>query len=215
MTNGEVTYFVQGSGVKPEQGAVQDLSISGIRMVNARELKKDAALELTLQIPGINATIKAQGRVTWQRRITMQQFDTGVEFTKIESAVQETLSAFIKDNTGMIEDRRAYVRFQLRTVVTYRLESEPSVDRSCESLDVSSSGLKLYMKEKLEKGTRLQVLFNLPEPWGNVFAKCTVVAWSRQEDKNMFETGVEFIEIGTDARDKISSYIRKSLGIVD
>jgi c-di-GMP-binding flagellar brake protein YcgR len=215
ITDGDVSYVVKNGGDLTEQGVAQDISASGIRMVVSREIAKDEVLLLTIRIPGIEGALAVEGKVTWQRVITPQQRDTGIEFTRMDSATQDALINFIRVNTGMIEDRRAFIRYGLATSVSYRLETEPQVERFCSSIDVSSSGLKLQMPEKLEQGTRLQVSFRLPEEYGEVFAKCTVVAWARQGGQSLFETGVEFVEIDEKFRAKISSYIKKKLGISD
>ena len=72
-------------------------------------------------------------------------------------------------------------------------------------------GLKVMAKEKLEKGTQLRIVFNLPDEPDEIVAKCTVVAWVKQGEKDLFETGIEFLEISEQDKGKINNFIERTL----
>jgi len=167
-------------------------------------------LKLKLLIPEVDGEITALGRVVWQRELTMDLLDTGIEFTEIDEQNNKKLLDFIKHTTGRTIERREYVRCDLKTKIKYSLMSSPEMESDCQGL-MCVLGLKIMANEKLEKGTQLCIAFNLPEVESEIIVKCTVVAWVRQGEKDLFETGIEFLEISKEDKDKISSYIKNML----
>lgn len=210
VTEGQVIFSIQGKEDTPDKVSLNDLSVGGLRMTTDKKLNEQDILELTLQIPGIAGDLKAQGKTVWQRELTPESFDTGIAFTSMEAAVKEKLSNFIAGIAGKIEERREFVRYDLKTTVKYKLLDMPEVEKQCESIDVCSMGLKILLREKLEKGAKLCIAFQLPDE-EEIVAECTVVAWSRKGDANIFETGIQFLKITEEDKNKISTYIRKNI----
>ena len=205
------TYTIKGKDASPDMVTLEDVSIEGIRVISNRALQNSDILQLTLRIPGVEGAIEALGRVIWQRQVTMDLLDTGIDFTEIDGQNKKKLLDFIEDSTGRTLERREYVRCELNTGVKYSLISNPEIKNECQCVDLCVRGLKIMAKEKLEKGTQLRVVFNLPDHTDEVAAKCTVVAWVRQGEKDLFETGIEFLEISETDKGKISSYIQSMI----
>ena len=76
------------------------------------------------------------------------------------------------------------------------------------SVDVCVFGLKAMLREQLDKGTQLNVRFTLPGQSMAIVAKCTVVAWVKQGQENLFETGIEFLEISKEDKNMIAEYVK-------
>ncbi len=205
-------YKIKGKNDSACRMSLEDVSSNGVRVISNKLLQNSDLLELTLEIPGIDGVIRAQGRVAWQRQVTMDLLDTGIEFTQINDIDKKKLVDFIEGSTGRDVERREYVRCPLNTGVRYLVVSDPEVERDCVSVDVCVLGLKIMAKEKLEKGTQLRIMFSLPDEKDQIVAKCTVVAWVKQGGENFFETGIEFLEISAENKDRINRYIQKTLG---
>ena len=205
------TFTIKGKDTIQDMVTLEDISSGGIRVIINIPLQNSDLLELKLQIPGIDGEIVALGRVVWQRQITMDLLDTGIEFTEINEQNKKKLLDFIEHSTGRNVERREYVRCDLNTGIKYSLVSSPGIKNDCLSVDVCILGLKIMAKEKLEKGTQLRIVFNLPDVEREIVAKCTVVAWVRQGEKDFFETGIEFLEISEEDKVKISNYIQNIL----
>lgn len=205
------TYTIQGKDTKEEMVTLEDVSSEGIRVISNVLVKNSDILNLTLRIPGIDGEISALGKVIWQRKISIDLLDTGIDFTQIDEQNKKKLIDFIEQSTGRNVERREYVRCNLETGIQYSLMDEPTIGNNCLSVDICVFGLKIMAREKLEKGTHLRIAFNLPDEQDEIVAKCTVVAWVKQGEKDLFETGIEFLEISDMDKAKISKYIQETL----
>ncbi|MCG2710967.1 MAG: PilZ domain-containing protein [Candidatus Omnitrophica bacterium] len=204
-------YTIKGKDGVRDMVSLEDISSEGIRFISNMHLQNSDLLQLTLQIPGIDKDVTALGQVIWQRQLTMHLFDTGIRFTKIDKDNKKKLIDFIQYSRGRNIERREYIRSGLKTGIKYSLISDPGIQGDCFSVDVCALGLKIMLREKLEKGTQLRIVFNLPDGKGEVVAKCTVVAWGKQAEQELFETGVEFLEISEEDKGKIINYIQETL----
>jgi len=210
-TEGYAVYSIKGKQDKIEKVSLNDISAGGLRMETSRQLGKEDILELILQIPGIEGELKAEGKTAWQRELSPGIFDTGISFTSMEPRSQEKLTTFIAGVAGKIEERREFVRYDLDAIIKYRLLDMPEVEKNCKSIDVCSMGLKVLLEEQLGKGTKLYISFKLPDEGSEIIAECTVVAWTRKGNENLFETGIQFLKISEEHKAKISKYIKQQL----
>jgi hypothetical protein len=188
---------------------LEDIGCNGIRIICNRRLTEKDILELVLQIPGIDGDILVEGKSVWQREIAANTFDTGIQFTCLEEPSKHKLYKFIEDSTGRTVERREYVRCDCKSLIIYSILDNPEVKKDCTSVDVCGVGLKVMAKEQLEKGTQLRVEFKLPGQDDAIEAKCTVVAWVKKGQEDLFETGIEFLEISDEDKQKISSFVEK------
>ncbi|MFH1092565.1 MAG: PilZ domain-containing protein [Candidatus Omnitrophota bacterium] len=205
------SYTIKNRDNACDMVSLEDISSEGIRVISNRPLQNSDLLELTLQIPGMEGDITAQGRVVWQRQVTLDLLDTGIKFTEIDEHNKKKLDDFIKSSIGKNVEERKYVRCVLNAGIKYSLISNPGIENDCLSVDVCALGLKIMPREKLEKGTQLRIVFNLPDEKDEIVAKCTVVAWVKRAENDLFETGIEFLEISEEDKVKISNYIQKTL----
>lgn len=210
-TEGYAIYTIRGKQDKPDKVSLNDISVGGLRMETYKQLSEQDVLELRLQIPGIEGELKAEGKAVWQRKLTSEVFDTGISFTSMEVQSQEKLTNFIAGIAGKIEERREFVRYALNATIKYQLLDMPEMEKNCKSIDVSSMGLKVLLDEQLEKGTKLYIAFKLPDEDCEIIAECTVVAWTRKGEENLFETGIQFLKISEEHKEKISRYIKRQL----
>ncbi len=201
-------YTIKGSNDAPDMVSLEDVGCNGIRIISNKKLNKDDILELVLTIPGVEGNIVLEGKVVWQRQVTMDLLDTGIQFVSIDEANKEKLYKFIEDATGRTVERREYVRCDFSGEIKYNRLDQPEIKKLCSSVDVCTLGLKVMTTEQLDKGTKLSVEFTLPGQEEKIIAKCTVVAWFKQNQENLFETGIEFIEISDDCKHKIKEYIK-------
>ncbi len=196
-------------GKSPRVVDLGDLGAGGMRVVCDEQISEGQVLKITLKIPGVLGDIQAEGRVVWQRKLGRDIFDTGIEFKNIEAEGEKKLTNYIQSVAGNLHEKREYVRCLISTPVKYRLLDVSGEEKVCESVDVSAAGLKVLTREKLERGTRLRIAFSHPSDGAEIVAKCTVVAWAKKsEAEDVFETGIEFLEISKEDREKISEYVR-------
>lgn len=201
-------YTIKGSGDAPDMVSLEDVGCNGIRIISSKNLTEKDILELVLNIPGVEGDIILEGKAVWQRQVTMDLLDTGIQFTSIDEINREKLFKFIEDATGRTVERREYVRCDFTGEIIYNLLDQPEVRKQCRSIDVCTLGLKVMTAEQLEKGTQLAVEFILPGQTEKIIATCTVVAWVKQNEENLFETGIEFIDISDHCKQKIEEYIK-------
>ncbi|MFH1063266.1 MAG: PilZ domain-containing protein [Candidatus Omnitrophota bacterium] len=201
-------YTLKGKNENPDMVSLEDVGCNGIRIISNRKLTENDILELALTIPGVDGDIILEGKAVWQRQVTMDLLDTGIQFTYIDEENRKKLFSFIEDSTGRTVERREYVRCDFKGEIKYSLLAEPETKKDCISVDVCTLGLKVMANEQLDKGTQLCVEFNLPGQEEKIIAKCTVVAWVKKSEDNLFETGIEFLEISDPDKEKIAEYVK-------
>lgn len=204
----QASYTLKGKTDIPDRVNLEDVGCNGIRIICNKKLAETDILELRLTIPGVDGDIVLEGKSVWQRQINMDLLDTGIKFTYIDDENREKLFCFIERETGRTVERREYVRCDFTGEIKYNLLNEPKIQKDCISVDVCILGLKVMAKEQLEKGTQLCVEFKLPGQEEKIIAKCTVVAWVKKNEDNLFETGIEFLEISDQCKEKIAQYIK-------
>ncbi|MBU1086785.1 MAG: PilZ domain-containing protein [Candidatus Omnitrophica bacterium] len=200
-------YLIKGNNDAPDMVSLEDVGCKGIRIISNKKLTEKDVLDLALTIPGVEGDIILEGKVVWQRQVTMDLLDTGIQFTYIDDANREKLFCFIEESTGRTVERREYVRCDFNAEIKYNLLDHPEVKKQCTSVDVCALGLKVMASEHLEKGTLLRVEFSLPGRAEKIIAKCTVVAWVKKNEQSLFETGIEFLEISDAAKQEIEKYV--------
>ena len=198
-------------GKAPKDVELADLGARGMRIVCKEQFPEAQVLKMVLKIPGISGDIRGEGKVVWQRKLGRDVFDTGIEFAGLEDDGEERLIRFIEGIAGNLHEKREYVRCRIKTQVRYQVLDGDAEEKTCESVDVCAAGLKILTAQKLEKGTRLKVSFVQPEDKSEIIARCTVVAWFKKSESDLFETGIEFLEISEADREKIKNYVRRQI----
>ena len=191
---------------------VQDVSISGVRFISNEVLDKNIEVAFTLSIPDLPNIISAKGKVIWQRKFSESFCDTGLEFTNMDENSRKMLSEYIKDALGRVDEHREYVRSNLSTMVTYRMQSAPQEEKRCISVDVSPTGMKVFSKELLKLEEDLELFFNLPDVDEAIHAKGKVI-WAKEREEKFSECGIEFTQIDDSCVEKINRYVKQTLGI--
>ncbi|MFH2144669.1 MAG: PilZ domain-containing protein [Candidatus Omnitrophota bacterium] len=189
---------------------VRNISISGMRFIADEPLEREKLLLMRLVIPSIPVPINVEVKVVWQRIFSESFFDTGAEFVDFDYNQQEALSAYIQGALGKVVEQREFVRTNLSTTVHYKIDEH--TNGKCVSVDISPSGLKVFIKEKLQKGTKMQLVFNIPDEKEPLSVEGQVI-WLRDREERFIETGVEFTKINAADAEKIDKYVKKSLGL--
>jgi len=208
----EAIYKQKGNGVKENKVLVQDISLSGVRFIAGEALQKGTELAFTLNIPDIKVPIEASGRVIWQKKFSESFFDTGIEFINLQEKGREALRGYIERALGRVEEHRELVRSNLSTMVNYRLLSNPYVENRCISVDISPTGLKVFMKAAIKAGERMLLSFNLPDENELINAEGEII-WSKAREEKFLEAGIEFTSIEEKDITRINNYVKKTLGI--
>ena len=108
-------------------------------------------------------------------------------------------------------ERRQWSRVDIRLPIKFREVGEfISSPIDSETQDVSEGGVKFNSEKFLPKDSKLVISLNLTDVSG---VKATVkVVWStRDSHTNMYETGVEFDNIPSEAKVQLSHLVRKNL----
>ena len=111
-----------------------------------------------------------------------------------------------------MDERREFVRCDLSIAVKYKLTSGPDIEKGCLSADISCAGMKMIIPEKLERASKLQLSFHLPDEKREISTRGTV-AWIKGAGDNLFEAGIEFLEIKEEDKIIISRFVKRNLGL--
>ncbi len=112
-----------------------------------------------------------------------------------------------------MEEKRKFVRLEFPIEVTYRISANPSIEDKSISKNISGGGIRIILKEKLLPGSPLELEINVPDTDVPISALGETV-W--QEEMVMgrevcYESGVKFVKISPEDRDKITHYVYKVL----
>ncbi len=192
---------------------VQDISLSGVRFISNEILPENTELNFILNIPDIGKPLNASGKVIWQKKFSESFYDTGIDFSILDDSAKQALSLYIAKSLGRVKENREFVRSNLSTMINYKIANSPDEEeKRCISVDISSSGLKVFAKESLEVETDIELSFCLPEDSETIVAQGRVM-WSKAGEEKFSEIGIEFIAIEEQFIAKINKYVRNTLGI--
>ncbi len=208
----EANYVQEGLGKSGTKVLVQDISISGVRFISSEKLTENSLLAFTLNTPDIPVKIEAAGKVVWQKKFSESFYDTGIEFVKMDSDLKQALSDYIKKSLGRVEEHRNFVRSNISTMVKYKIKNSELDENQCLSVDISSTGLKVFVKKELEKDTQILMSFNLPDDTDPIIAEGKII-WTKRREEKFYEEGIEFTNISENHVKKIEQYVKKTLGI--
>ncbi len=112
------------------------------------------------------------------------------------------------------KERRQCVRFKKDLEVSYTIEKKTHLRNNGKTVDLSESGMKLLLGEKLSKGTVLDLQIMLTNPRKIIEAEGEVV-WSEEAlagkdhlGKRLFHTGLKFLGVKSAAGETLSDCIR-------
>ncbi|MBU1044753.1 MAG: PilZ domain-containing protein [Candidatus Omnitrophica bacterium] len=192
---------------------VQDISLSGVRFISNEILPENTELKFVLNIADLKNPFSAKGKVVWQKKFSDSFYDTGIDFISLDQATKEDLSVYINKSLGRVKENREFVRSNLSTMIAYKITDNPDIEeKRCISVDISSSGLKVFAKESLIAETNLEISFSLPDDPEIIFAQGRVM-WSKAGEEKFSEIGIEFISIEEKFIAKINRYVKGTLGI--
>jgi c-di-GMP-binding flagellar brake protein YcgR len=105
-----------------------------------------------------------------------------------------------------VEERRKFVRVRGLQEVRYKLKTSGGVPRPVAVKDLSLVGINLYMEEKLDKNTMLELRLDLPDGGQPVFVDGEII-WQIPSHNDRFATGVRFVPLDGGTRDRLSKFI--------
>ena len=191
---------------------VQDISVSGVRFIASEILDLSREVSFSLSIPGLSKVIIAKGKVSWQKKFSESFYDTGLEFSHMDSESRVILAAYIKNALGRVDEHRIYVRSNLSTMIIYKMQSKPDEEKRCISVDISPTGMKVFARELIKSDEILELSFTLPEDENPIEVQGKVM-WIKDREENFSECGIEFTSIDDESISKINSYVKQTLGI--
>lgn len=112
-------------------------------------------------------------------------------------------------------ERRQSMRIDTALIVKYSLEEKQHMKPNGRMRDLSSGGMRLLVNEKLKEGVLLLLEFDIPNTKDVIAAEGRVI-WAdggfteRNEiGQRIFQTGIQFINIKSNDKDRLASYIEK------
>ena len=104
-------------------------------------------------------------------------------------------------------------RMDLTINIFYTLWTE-SGRFEAETRDISEHGLRVVSAKKLKTETLLSLNFYIKEPKIRVICQ-GVIAWCKidEENKHLFELGIQFTTLSNDIRKKLRKYVKKTIEV--
>jgi c-di-GMP-binding flagellar brake protein YcgR len=101
-----------------------------------------------------------------------------------------------------MQERRVFTRIDAPLKIRYEvIEAAPAINVA-KSKDLSGTGLKLALEEKLDVNTNLRLYIEIPDEKGQNTVAYGKVVWTRRveiaagsKSRNYHETGIEFTKV--------------------
>ncbi|MFH0838947.1 MAG: PilZ domain-containing protein [Candidatus Omnitrophota bacterium] len=115
------------------------------------------------------------------------------------------------------EEKRNAPRFKVKLDIMYTIPENPGYRNTCPSNDISTSGIQLTLREKLEKDTIIALELDLPheDSKKKITAKGQVV-WTKEspypneEGLRIFNAGIKFIQINETDEKFLADYLQRN-----
>lgn len=108
-----------------------------------------------------------------------------------------------------MREKRRFIRFEIALKVNYAIQSEPKIEKTGTTKDVSSGGMQLLTEEKLEPGNRLGLKMFIPEALNPAHLN-GIVLWSKEipsGKKASYSAGIEFGDIEEDNKNTFLKFL--------
>lgn len=108
-----------------------------------------------------------------------------------------------------MQERRKYVRLNVCLDVSYTIEGREGSYYKSITRNISPNGARFAVIEQLPKGTVLCINIKIPTRTEPIPVKARIV-WSKKEDikqKDMYDTGLEFIQISDEGKRDFLQYL--------
>ncbi len=115
-----------------------------------------------------------------------------------------------------MKERREFVRVQTRLYVAYKILDSSGKEGHCWSRDISVAGIGLFLKEKLDFGTMLELRIGLNDKFKPLISKAKVFwqseAYELKESKEeYFRTGIIFINLSESDKSRVENFVNANL----
>ncbi|MBI4845104.1 MAG: PilZ domain-containing protein [Candidatus Omnitrophica bacterium] len=174
---------------------VRDLSLIGISIYAQRKFDRGEKLELDITFPGESLPTRVSGEVRWQLTDEDNNFITGVRFFGVDDDAQKRLTNFIDKHISSNVEHRTAVRCKLEVEVQYALLESPGKTYTAKAVDISKGGMRIRVKERIEKGQYLKLNLRLPS-YTDIMQIEGKIVWLRPGDSvYKQEAGIIFSQI--------------------
>jgi c-di-GMP-binding flagellar brake protein YcgR len=114
-----------------------------------------------------------------------------------------------------MEEKRRFVRLDTPIQVKYRISSKSNIQNNSVGKDISVGGVRMLIGEKMIPGTQIDLEINIPDYDKIIYATGEIVWQDETLMKNevTHETGLKFVKIASEDREKIGKYIYKELNV--
>jgi PilZ domain. len=112
-----------------------------------------------------------------------------------------------------VEDRRKYVRIPEALEVSYSLIPAKEMPRSNITKDISRGGIRFLVHDFIPKGSHLKIRLVLCRPSIAIEALVQIAWITGSPHDDIYEVGVEFIDIPQKAAELIAGCIKEFLRI--
>ena len=86
----------------PLEGLSSDVSLGGLRLMTPTPLDNGTQLELTIALSEDHESIKAQGEVVWQTKLSATSFETGVLIKGMSVDDRSRFMSFVFDQMSKV-----------------------------------------------------------------------------------------------------------------
>jgi Tfp pilus assembly protein PilZ len=183
---------------------IKDISENGIRIMFTKSLLKEEHILLFIPLFE-DEKIHLEAKVIWCKESADNVFEHGLQIVSISDRDRKKLRGYIDEKLlqqNNYDEKRKCRRADLNIVVNYAIKA------NAVTKNINKNGLCIVTDEMLPVDVIIMLIIFLPEKVSiKAYGK---VAWSKEVDAGVFESGIEFWEIRRSDKEDLEKYIEKT-----
>lgn len=176
----------------------RNVSESGLGILSRRHFETGTPLFLIISLPELGL-LKTIGQVVWTKEVKASLYLNGLKFLSLKDEDREKIKLYVQNILHTLNERRRNPRTVIDILINFEIKG-----RAC-ARNLNLDGLCLVTSRALDQGKVILLGITLPdEHIINVYGR---VVWCKNSKPNIFESGIEFLDIKTEDRDILKNFI--------
>ncbi|MBN2534493.1 MAG: PilZ domain-containing protein [Spirochaetales bacterium] len=178
----------------------RDVSETGIGILSRRDFETGTPLFLVISLPELGL-FKTIGQVVWTKEIKEDLYTNGLKFLSLKKDDRDKIKTYVQKILNSLNERRKTSRTVLDILINFEMKGRSYAK------NLNLDGMCMVTSRALEQGKIILLGITLPDSSIiNVYGR---VVWCKNNRPNIFENGIEFLDIKKEDLELLKSFVHK------
>lgn len=179
----------------------RNVSETGIGILSRRNFETGTPLFLIISLPEVGF-LKTIGQVVWTKEIKANLYTNGLKFLSLKEEDREKIKTYVQKILNSLNERRRTPRTVLDILINFEMKGRSYAK------NLNFDGLCMVTSRALEEGKIILLGITLPDKYViNAYGR---VVWCKNKKPNVFESGIEFLDIKEEDQDILKSFVHNN-----